>query len=52
MATLKVKASSSADQPTIAMEREFDAPPAALFHAYSDPEALKAWYGPTVSPSA
>ena len=46
MALLKVQASSPADQPTISMEREFAAPPAALFRAYSDPEALKRWYGP------
>jgi uncharacterized protein YndB with AHSA1/START domain len=46
MATLKVKANSPPDQPTITMEREFAAPPAALFRAYSDAEALKAWYGP------
>jgi uncharacterized protein YndB with AHSA1/START domain len=46
MAILKVKASSPADQPTITMEREFDAPPATVFRAYSDQQALKAWYGP------
>jgi uncharacterized protein YndB with AHSA1/START domain len=45
-ATLKVTASAPADQPTITMEREFDAPPALLFRAYSDPDAMKAWYGP------
>ena len=45
-ATLKVTASAPADQPTITMEREFDAPPALLFRAYSDPDALKVWYGP------
>ncbi|CAN5233826.1 SRPBCC family protein [soil metagenome] len=44
--TLKVKASAPTDQPTISMEREFDAPPAVLFRAYSDAEALKVWYGP------
>ena len=46
MALLKVQASSPADQPTISMEREFAAPPAAVFRAYSDPEAFKRWYGP------
>jgi uncharacterized protein YndB with AHSA1/START domain len=46
MALLKVQASSPAGQPTISMEREFAAPPAAVFRAYSDPEALKRWYGP------
>jgi uncharacterized protein YndB with AHSA1/START domain len=42
----KVKASVSADQPTITMEREFAAPPQAVFAAYRDPDALKEWYGP------
>jgi uncharacterized protein YndB with AHSA1/START domain len=46
MALLKVQARSPADQPTISMEREFAAPPAALFRAYTDPEALTRWYGP------
>jgi uncharacterized protein YndB with AHSA1/START domain len=46
MALLKVQAASPADQPTITMEREFAAPPAAVFRAYSDPEALTRWYGP------
>lgn len=45
-ATLKVTASVPADQPTITMEREFDAPPALLFRAYSDADAMRAWYGP------
>lgn len=44
--TLKVKASAPADQPTITMEREFDAPPDVLFRAFAETEALKAWYGP------
>jgi uncharacterized protein YndB with AHSA1/START domain len=42
----KVKASSPPDQPTITMEREFAAPPAAVFAAFGDTEALKQWYGP------
>ncbi len=45
-ATLKVKASAPADQPTITMEREFEAGPAVLFRAFTDTEALKTWYGP------
>lgn len=45
-ATLKVKASAPADLPTITMEREFDATPAALFRAFTEIEALKTWYGP------
>ena len=44
--TLKVTASAPADQPTITMEREFDAAPAVLFRAFTDTEALKTWYGP------
>ena len=46
MGTLKVTASSPPDQPTIAMEREFDAPPAALFRAFTEAEAFARWYGP------
>lgn len=42
----KVVASLPADQPTITMQREFDAPADAVFAAYRDPEALKEWYGP------
>jgi uncharacterized protein YndB with AHSA1/START domain len=42
----KVRASLPADQPTITMEREFAAAPAAVFGAYRDTEALKQWYGP------
>jgi uncharacterized protein YndB with AHSA1/START domain len=45
-ATLKINASVPDNQPTITMEREFNAPPTALFRAYSDPDALKVWYGP------
>lgn len=44
--TLKVRATSPADQPTITMEREFDAPPDVLFRTFTEAEALKAWYGP------
>jgi uncharacterized protein YndB with AHSA1/START domain len=42
----KVTASVPTDQPTIIMEREFAAPPEAVFGAYRDPDALKEWYGP------
>lgn len=42
----KVNASTPADRPTITMEREFAAPPEAVFGAYRDPDALKEWYGP------
>ncbi len=44
--TLKVRASTPADRPTITMEREFDASPDVLFRAFTEAEALKAWYGP------
>ena len=46
MAMLKVTASSPPDQPTITMEREFAAPPEAVFRAFTDAEALRHWYGP------
>ncbi|HLW90291.1 MAG TPA: SRPBCC domain-containing protein [Roseiarcus sp.] len=46
MSALKVKASASPDQPTIVMEREFAAPPAVVFRAFSEAEALRQWYGP------
>lgn len=46
MTTLTIKASAPADQPTITMEREFDAPPDVLFRAFTEVEALKVWYGP------
>ena len=42
----KVTASSPTDQPTITMQREFDAPADDVFAAYRDPAALKQWYGP------
>ena len=43
---LKVKTSAPDGKPTITLEREFDAPPALVFRAYSEPEAMKQWYGP------
>jgi len=43
---MKVTASVPEDQPTITMEREFDAPPDVLFRAFTDPDAMKVWYGP------
>jgi uncharacterized protein YndB with AHSA1/START domain len=46
MTTLKVEASAPADQPTITMERELAAAPAAVFRAFTEIEALKDWYGP------
>lgn len=42
----KVKTSVPADHPTITMQREFAAPPLAVFAAYRDADALKEWYGP------
>ena len=32
--------------PTIVITREFDAPPARVFRAYTDPELLVQWLGP------
>ena len=46
MTTMKVTASAPSDQPTIIMEREFAATPGVLFRAFTDPDAMKAWYGP------
>jgi uncharacterized protein YndB with AHSA1/START domain len=46
MGMLKVKASAPLDQPTITMDRDFDAPPAIVFRAFSDADAMKQWYGP------
>lgn len=42
----KVKASTPADQPTVTLEREFAAPPDAVFGAWTEVDALKEWYGP------
>jgi len=44
--TMKVTSSAPEGQPTITMEREFDAPPEVLFRAFTDPDAMKVWYGP------
>ena len=44
MALLKVQASSPADQPTISMEREFAAPPAAVFAAWTQADRLIGWW--------
>ncbi len=33
-------------QPTIAMTREFDAPPDLVFRAYTDPDLVARWMGP------
>ncbi|MBI3700758.1 MAG: SRPBCC domain-containing protein [Afipia sp.] len=46
MTTMKVTASVPDDQPVITMEREFAAPPSVLFRAFTDPDAMKVWYGP------
>lgn len=46
MTTMKVTASVPEDQPVITMEREFAAPPPVLFRAFTDPDAMKVWYGP------
>lgn len=46
MTTMKVTASAPEGQPIITMEREFAAPPDVLFRAFTDPDAMKVWYGP------
>ena len=33
-------------QPTIRMERDFDAPPELVFRAYTDPDLVARWMGP------
>jgi uncharacterized protein YndB with AHSA1/START domain len=35
--------------PTIRIVREFDAPPAAVFRAFTDPDVLVRWLGPTTT---
>jgi uncharacterized protein YndB with AHSA1/START domain len=35
--------------PTIRIVREFDAPPAAVFRAFTDPDLLVRWLGPTTT---
>ena len=46
MTTLKVQASAPEGKPTITLERELDAPPAVVFDAFSNQEALAVWWGP------
>jgi uncharacterized protein YndB with AHSA1/START domain len=35
--------------PTIRIVREFDAPPAAVYRAFTDPDVLVRWLGPTTT---
>ncbi len=37
---------SKIDKPKLTLVREFEAPPEALWHAWTEPEALKRWFGP------
>ena len=45
----KVSVAASADateNPKLTLVREFEAPPEAVWHAWTEPEALKRWFGP------
>ena len=48
MTTIRTEATIEADPrvPIIRIVREFDAPPAALFRAHTDPELFARWVGP------
>ena len=37
---------ATTSEPTVSIERVFDAPPAHVFRAWIDPDELAAWYGP------
>ncbi len=37
---------ASVDKPKLTLVREFAAPPEAVWRAWTDPEALKRWFGP------
>ncbi len=39
-------AAAGSARPSLTLEREFDAPPAAVWDAWTQPEALKQWFGP------
>ena len=39
-------AASKIDKPKLTLVREFEAPPEAVWHAWTEPEALKRWFGP------
>lgn len=43
---MKTKASAPANEPTVTMEREIAAAPSAVYRAFTDPDAMKLWYGP------
>jgi uncharacterized protein YndB with AHSA1/START domain len=42
----EVHITASPELPTIDIVREFDAPPAAVFRAHTEPELVKQWLGP------
>lgn len=39
-------AAATAEKPKLTLVREFGAPPEAVWHAWTEPEALKRWFGP------
>ena len=39
-------AATKVDKPRLTLVREFEAPPEAVWHAWTEPEALKHWFGP------
>jgi uncharacterized protein YndB with AHSA1/START domain len=39
-------AKAPAEKPKLTLVREFAAPPEAVWHAWTEPEALKRWFGP------
>jgi uncharacterized protein YndB with AHSA1/START domain len=44
--THETEITADPDVPLVRMTRIFDAPPAKVFRAHSDPELLKQWHGP------
>ena len=39
-------ATQTAEKPKLTLARKFDAPPEAVWRAWTEPEALKHWFGP------
>jgi uncharacterized protein YndB with AHSA1/START domain len=39
-------ATTTVEKPRLSLVREFAAPPEAVWHAWTEPEALKRWFGP------
>jgi len=44
--THEIEITADADVPLVRITREFDAPPAKVFRAHTDPELLVQWLGP------